>query len=287
MDLSNDKITERQAKKDVILFFGITLGIQFTACFSVVFFSKQIGAALSALLRQQVPAFIVLYLGAFSPSLVGVCLALAGQKGIFRQLLHSLLRWRVGVFWWLVAFGTIPAINLVADLCSRGLGFTHQALDLSRYYHALPMLLVGGFIVSDTGALGEEIGWRGYALPRLLRLLSPLNASIVLGLMWAIWHVPGWFIPELNFAKKNFVVFLANCVLLSILMTHTYIRAKNSALVGGIVWHMMANATGDAKIGTNDIRTAVLLFITTCIVLWLDRKRMLGKPREMSRDFSL
>lgn len=284
----NDPIfMERQAKREVFLFFCITLAIQFAACFSVVWFSKQISAFLTALFHQQLPAFIVLYLGAFSPSLVGVSLALAGEKGAFRYLLRSLVRWRVGVVWWLVAVATIPGINLLADLCSRGLGFTHLPLNVNRYYYTLPMLLLSGFIFTDTGALGEEIGWRGYGLPRLLRLLSPLNASIVLGVVWALWHVPGWFIPELHFAQKNFVVFLANCVLVSILMTHTYIRAKNSALVGGIVWHLMANATGDAKIGTNDIRTAVLLLLAVCIVVWVDRQRMLANPVEAKSDFSL
>ena len=54
----------RRTKKELARFFGITLGVQFVACFSVVLFSKQIGGLLSAICRQPVPAFAVLYLGA-------------------------------------------------------------------------------------------------------------------------------------------------------------------------------------------------------------------------------
>ena len=114
-------------------------------------------------LHQDVDPFLFLFLGAYSPTLVAVCVALAGRKGAFRELLRSMLRWRVGLAWWATAIFTIPVLNLVFDVASRKLGFVHSPLALSRYYHTLPTLLVYGYIFDDTGPLGEEIGWRGYA----------------------------------------------------------------------------------------------------------------------------
>jgi membrane protease YdiL (CAAX protease family) len=279
-------LTAATAKKQLLQFFLLTLAIQNTACFAVVLFSKQIGALFASLLHQDIDPSLLLFVGAYSPTVVAVCLALFGRRGDFRELLRSVLRWRVGFRWWAMALFTVPVLNLFFDVVARTLGFVHSPLNLARYVHTLPMLLLYGYIFDDTGPLGEEIGWRGYALPRLLRFLSPLQASLVLGTIWAIWHIPGWFLPGLGFAGNNFLVFVAFCIAMSVLMTNTYIHATYSALVGGIMWHLISNASYAAGIGRSYLQLAVLLTLAAGLVVWLDRKHMLQKPRDQTLDLT-
>lgn len=266
------------AKRELFRFFVLTLAVQYTACFAVILFSRQIAGFFSQKLHQDVDPSLLLFVGAYSPTLVGVCLALFGRRGSFRCLLRSLLRWRVGFTWWAITLLTIPLVNLLLDLVLRGLGFVHTPLNIARYTHTLPLLLIQGYIFDDTGPLGEEIGWRGYALPRLLSFLPPLHATLVVGTIWAVWHVPAWFLPGLGFAGTNFLVFIAYCLAMSTLMTHTYIHAKQSALLGGIMWHLISNATYAADIGKSYLRSAILMSVCAALVLWLDRRRMFKKP---------
>src|SRR3546814_20952371 len=69
---------------------------------------------------------------------------------------------------------------------------------LSSWLIALPAVLLAGHLFRDPGALGEELGWRGFALPRLLELMDARRASLLLGLVWAVWHLPAFFLSTLS-----------------------------------------------------------------------------------------
>jgi membrane protease YdiL (CAAX protease family) len=78
-------------------------------------------------------------------------------------------------------------------------------------------------------ALIEEVGWRGYALPRLQTRYRALAASVVLGVIWGCWHLPQWFLPATGQAAKwPFVAFLLHTVAFSILLTWLYNHSEGS-----------------------------------------------------------
>ena len=264
-------MAEDKSKKELLIFLGLTMGIQFSSWWVARLLILNPG--------KKVPPELFMAIGALGPSWLAVVLALAGPKGAFRGLIRSMFRWRVGLRWWLVAFLTFPFVNLVFDLFLRIIGQYQGPLDLARYYRVMPVLLLSGFIFKDSGPLGEEFGWRGYALPRMLRLMSPLSSALLLGLIWALWHLPAWWIPGGEFRTMNFWVFTSAVLGISVSMTFTYIHAKHSALVGGIVWHMMTNVCSpfNARIAKSTERIMVAYLVIAVAFVILDYRNMLGK----------
>jgi len=130
--------------------------------------------------------------GVFAPTLVGVALTsvLAGTGGL-RQLGARLVDWRAGPRWYLLTLGFSPALLLVAVGVARLFEVT---VPLSR---PAPELLVVGFLyVLVTSVAGEELGWRGFALPRLQRSYTALTASLLLGVAWFLWHLPLFYMAD-------------------------------------------------------------------------------------------
>jgi len=116
---------------------------------------------------------------------------LEGKEGTRKLLRRRILRWRVGVHWYLIAIFGIPLVYFLAASLVLGMAPLNSLIEnwpllLTTY---LPKVLVVFLIVS----LWEEIGWMGFALPRLQDRFGPLMASVVLGVMWALWHLPAYF----------------------------------------------------------------------------------------------
>ncbi len=117
--------------------------------------------------------------------------AVEGRPGLL-QLLRRYLRWRVDARWYLVV--CVPtAIWLVAAVAA---GATSPAALARQWSLLLPAYLQGVLTVLVVGQLWEEVGWRGFALPRLQRRVGPLAASLLLGVAQGLWHLPFFFIAE-------------------------------------------------------------------------------------------
>jgi len=179
----------------------------------------------------------------FGPSLAGVILiATTSVKSGLHDLGKRALRWRVGLLWWAVALFVSGLILLVALGVDRALGgqlpsfaFLRQAWYLAPIFFLLT--IVGG-------PLGEEFGWRGFALPHLQRRWSPVVASIIIGTVWGLWHLPLFFQPgSLHFQLgiQLLPLFVMGEIVLAILITWVYNNTGGSLLVGGIILHNADN----------------------------------------------
>jgi membrane protease YdiL (CAAX protease family) len=206
-------------------------------------------------LMPQIP-FIVIFVAAFSASLAAVIITaiISGGPGV-KALLGRFLIWRFGLGWWLAAL-LLPAVAALGSVLLSGL-FGGRPLDvrqLQPVYTLLPLLLIK---VVQAG-VGEEFGWRGFALPRLQRRHSALVASIIVGVMHGLWHWPLYFVePMTQYYERvawGFVpALLIDTVMVtlwSVTYTWLYNNTRGSVLIAaffhGVVptWMTYLAATG-------------------------------------------
>jgi membrane protease YdiL (CAAX protease family) len=131
-------------------------------------------------------------LGALSSSLAAIILVVVeGRKDGLRELLSRFLIWRVGLQWWAVAlfFAVLPSVAALYLFSLLG-GPLADWRGLPPLYTVLPMFL----LYTIAAGIGEEFGWRGFLLPRLEIRHNALVSSLIIGVMWAIWHIPQFFI---------------------------------------------------------------------------------------------
>jgi uncharacterized protein len=116
--------------------------------------------------------------------------ALTGGRAAVRELGARLVRWRVGWRWYAVVLAGPPAFSLAVAGVYAALGGSWAAAVPRAFGGDLLSLVPFFLVLLLTDGLGEELGWRGYALPRLLARHGALAASLFLGLIWALWHLP-------------------------------------------------------------------------------------------------
>ena len=179
------------------------------------------------------------YIAAFGPSLAGLIMAgrVEGHAGVRRLLARALPTWSSVPWYFAVLVGFPAACLLAAWLLDPG--FVAGLPSPGRLLYLLPLTLV-----TDTGPLGEEFGWRGFALPRLLARWGPLTAALILGVIWWAWHLPTFFIATLSQSHLSIPVFLINSLALSVIMTWLYQRTRGDLLLMILV-HAAANATAE------------------------------------------
>jgi membrane protease YdiL (CAAX protease family) len=135
--------------------------------------------------------------------------------------------WRVPLIWWLAAL-FLPVIwSLLAVIVfgiSRGGIGTFDPGGLTR------ALTPGVLIALTTGPLGEEFGWRGFLLPQFLKRFTPLVASLIIGVIWGIWHFPLYH-PGVMGTLQGALGFTAMTVLFSLVMTVLFLKTKTSILI--------------------------------------------------------
>ncbi|WP_312396707.1 type II CAAX endopeptidase family protein [Kocuria sp.] len=159
-----------------------------------------------------------------------------GRQGL-RRWFGRLLRWRVAPRWYAVALLGVPAGMLLTGLAFSG-GVVHppSAMALALY---VPMLILQ-FV---TTGLAEEPGWRDFALPRLQDRFHPLAASMILGPIWAVGHLPLFFTPWVEYPEASWTraaAFLLFCIGFNLVMTWIFNRTGQSLPVA-ILAHVSVN----------------------------------------------
>jgi CAAX protease family protein len=206
--------------------------------FTWVFWWLAVLEARDLISSLPVPA---LFLGAFGPMVAAVVVtAQEGGRAGLRSLLSRIVRWRVAPIWYGVALLGPIALQLLAMIPHVILG--GQPPDLLAMIGALPAVLVTSVYMFIQVGIGEEIGWRGYALPKLQAGYSALPASLILGVIWTLWHLPVFFNPATSYSKTPFWVFLVFLLPVSILITWVFNSTGGSALMIMLL-HAMLNAS--------------------------------------------
>jgi membrane protease YdiL (CAAX protease family) len=161
--------------------------------------------------------------GLFGPALAAIIMAaVTGGKSGVRALLSRVVLWRVGLRWYVIALG----LPTVLALATAGLSYL---LGSSEFIQA-GRVSVLDFVVFVL-VVGEELGWRGYALPLLLEKRSAVTASLILGVIWGVWHLPTFVIPGTPQYGLPFAAFLLLTIEYSILMTWVFLNTRASVLI--------------------------------------------------------
>ncbi len=177
--------------------------------------------------------------GPFLAAIISAALV-GGKKGLgvyFRRL----IQWRVGVGWYVVALLAPVAAWAIAAYVNVLLGAPPPSpAKLAGW--ALIVTSTLSFLVNPLGGAWEEPGWRGYALPLLLRRHSALVASAVLGVIWTLWHVPMFLTGFIPWADAALVFAL------TFVFTAIYLRTSGSVLIAFLL-HASLNGAGEFFVG--------------------------------------
>jgi membrane protease YdiL (CAAX protease family) len=187
-----------------------------------------------------------------------------GRAGL-REWAARLVRWRIGWQWYLVALlgpaAFYVTIGEVAVALGWGTDLRPRALDLG----AATVVAVFAALLATDG-LGEEAGWRGYALPRWLARSGPFAASLGLGLIWAVWHLPLVFTTGSSMDGSPFLYLLLELPAMSVVYTWLFLRSRGSVLPA-ILLHASANMWTPAAVPAGTVgRLAVVLVATWLLV---------------------
>jgi membrane protease YdiL (CAAX protease family) len=182
-----------------------------------------------------------LFLGAFGPMVAAVVLtAHEGGRAGLRSLLSRVVRWRVAPLWYgVVLLGPI-VLQLLAMALNVLLGGPPP--DPLAMIGVLPTVLALSVYMLIQVGIGEEIGWRGYALPKLQAGYSALISSLIVGVLWALWHLPLFFNPATGYYITPFWVFLVFLLPFAILYTWVFNSTGGSVLMVMIL-HAVVNAS--------------------------------------------
>ena len=182
----------------------------------------------------------VFLLGVFGPGLVALALTAhsEGSAGVAR-LLKRIGKWQVDARWYLFATGYMAATKLLAAVVHRFvMGSWPTFGDTS-----VPLML-GAILISTWVQAGEEVGWRGFALPRLAVHLGLGGASTVLGVIWALWHLPLFFLTGSGSDGQSFPLYLLHVTALSVAMAWLYWKTDGSLLLVMLMHASVNNTSG-------------------------------------------
>jgi membrane protease YdiL (CAAX protease family) len=221
-------------RRSLLAFFVFTFLVSWT-CF--------IGGA--AIADETSPAwtavgYLVYLIGVFGPAFVAMALTYRadGRAGV-HALLSGIFRWPGQARWWIFAFSYMVVVRLTAAAIHR------IALGAWPVFgREIWLVMIPATILSTPVQSGEEVGWRGYALPGLAARIGLGPASVVLGAIWACWHLPFFFIQGVDKTGQSFPLYFLGVVALSVTIAWLYWRTNGSLLLT-MVLHAAANNTKD------------------------------------------
>jgi len=232
----------------------------------------------SAIARRSEPATpalaalagAVFLLGTFAPALVAVALTERTEgRAATRSLLRRVFAFRVRARWYVFALGYMPAVKLWVALTHRFATGEWPRFGQEEWY-----LMAAAIAVSTWAQAGEEIGWRGYALPRMSDHFGLAPASVILGIIWAGWHLPLFFVPASDTFGQSFPLYMLQVTALSVAAAWLYWRTNGSLLLVMLL-HASVNNTKDmvpsAVPGATNpfaLRTWMVAWMTVA-VLWI------------------
>ncbi len=224
-------------RHSLVAYFILTYAITWTIWSPIV-------ASAQGWVKWNVP-YALYYLGSFGPLIAALIVTALteGRIGI-RHLIRRIVKWRVEFRYYAFAVAAPAALFLLAFLVNRAITGTWSDLSLLGQPDYLPYLGPLGMLALWflTYGLGEETGWRGFALPGLQKNRSAASATLVLALLWATWHFPAFFFRDtyIELGLFGFPMFAILMIFSTMVFTWLYNSTQGSVFIV-IIFHAVFN----------------------------------------------
>lgn len=248
-----------QEKKEIILFSTFAIGLSSLICYV----SYETNNSNLSILSVFTPSILALVYTAI----------IKGKKGIYELFIKQTIK-KTRIKWLILSLIGIPLVGSLAMLTSLNFDISKFSL---RTYQLMPQIVVIILI-----ALGEEYGWRGFLLPRLMNKFNLFYSSIILGLIWGFWHLPAYLIGTGVPLQMNFMVFLLWVILGTLFISWIYYYTKS--VLTSILAHIGANAAFNYLLilpeftgSMNTFRIFILYLSTMMMIVFYVRRKDLIK----------
>lgn len=234
----NTIVNDNIKKYKVLLYIIITFFLSWIIWGVSYYFS--IGILNRNINNKYIFSVAMILIGAFMPSTVSVIITgyFYGNNEV-KKLLKRLTKWKINPIFYIFSLFYIPATFFIPLFICNITGNYYKVNLHINFYTIIPNFI---FYAVFFGPLGEELGWRGFILPRLQNKFNPLLSSLILGIVWTCWHIPLFFIPVSAQYGTPFPIFVVQTILLSIILTWMNNHTKGSLLFS-ILFHTSVNFT--------------------------------------------
>jgi len=270
-------------RRSIRVFFALGFGLPW------------LGWTLNLLLPTEPPLRTILFYTGDFMSIGGIVATWAAGGGAAVKALLQRCFAKAGIGWWIAALLLPLAWPLVARI---GYGATHGGFGTPSLGGLSLFFSLSAWRAWTTGPLGEEFGWRGYFLPRLLTAYRPIVATLVLGVLWALWHYP-LYARSVFATLPTASTFTISVLCFSIIMTIFWFRTRGNLLIA-ILFHWSVNVSPGVAAGMIPFKTPVegnpglewwnilTLVITTGLVMAIFGRWTLGAREDfqVERDLS-
>jgi uncharacterized protein len=250
--------------RNLILFFTATIAATYITYFTIV---------LNGWSPYQVPGVILFLIGGSAPTWVGFLLVFSTytrdqRRDYFTRLIPS----RIPGRWWLIIVLIFPLIYGIVYAFNLLIGGSLPGMEPLQAYITQPSVLPFVVLIGlGSGPISEEFGWRGFALDPLMRRFGRIPGTMLLGLIWGLWHLGLFFMPQtwhgqLGFAFSGFFTFVLSSIGLALVMTWVHLNT-NGSILAAILMHFFSNFTSTALSPHSD--QAEVINMVVLIVLGL------------------
>jgi hypothetical protein len=255
--------------RSLIPFLLITFGLTWAILGLFIVFPDKVTGIFGELTGQH-PLF---FLAVYAPAIAALIIVTSnGGTGGFRRYLHRFLLWRCSPWWYIFLILGIPLLFI------GGSALKGNLLTEPLPFSSVRSLIVAFALMAIKGPV-EEFGWRGVLLPLLQRKLAPIWASLVVGAIWGLWHLPAFMLSGTEQGSWSFTPFFIGSIALSVIVTPLFNQSNGSILLPALFHYLVNN-----PIFPNAQPYDIYLFaIVAGLIVWLNRKTMFVKKNAVTQ----
>ncbi|HSB65798.1 MAG TPA: type II CAAX endopeptidase family protein [Anaerolineales bacterium] len=251
----------------LIAYFGLVFGVEWLLVISI---------------SSWVSPLLALLIGSWLPNLIGLLVTgVAGGSSGLGNLFSKVIHWRIGFKWYAAALFFPIVIALLSIILY--FFYNHKFLGFAPMNQLLTILIGAIF----TGALGEELGWRGTALPRLQARWNPLISSLILGVLWGLYHLPSFLLSGLPLNNAPILQFMLCSLAITCLVTWIF-NHTNGSLIPVFIIHASFNFISSIILVFSNPALAwivvILLAVGSSAVILLDWKHFSQQPEPLNDE---
>jgi membrane protease YdiL (CAAX protease family) len=255
--MHNRKAVEKMSKHPIAWFYLLAFSISWLGWIPVA-----IGAHGIAPFDNPYFQFLLI-LPAVGPALAAVIVTQQthGRTGV-RDLLRALVQWRVGLVWYIVAVCGPVVLLIAGQVMTKLLGFSVTGAGPGDLFP----LAISAFMMSLFSNPWEEVGWRGFALPHLQKRYTALLATLIVGILWGLWHLPLFFWAANPMSEYPFLPWFIGTVAGAFIYTWLYNSTKGSILLVAL-FHVALNTFGVVITGVSTVVLSILYCLVALVLI--------------------